>query len=285
LQPIFKTYLSSKFCKLWVMNNLRFFVLFSIIVCIVGTSKAQNAYGEYRIWVEVEGDGAAHITQIWFDDESTWGDPNFPPTYSWDACCDSEMLFGNSNNPHVYTEVLAAPVPPNNHRLSTNGLPLLFEYTPIPMGFYVGNNLAQYTFTFSQLYTLPSNVTVELEDLSLNVSQDLLSDSVYTTWGASNDDEGRFIIHINPLVTDVEAYLNTEDQIRVSISDNEINLDSDQRGIVSVRLVNSKGQLVFAKNLQPTEMFKIPIQHLPIGVYLITAITDTGQARHFKVVL
>ncbi len=247
------------------------------------SSQAQNIYGEYRIWIDVQGDGGSHITQIWFDDESTWGDPNFPPTYGWDACCDSEMLFGNSNNPHVYTQVVEPPEPPNSSRLSTNGLPLLYEHTPVPMGFYVGNGLAQYTFTFSQLYTLPSDVTVELEDLSLNVTQDLLGDSVYTTWGAPNDDEERFIIHINPLITKIENNPTDQELISITVLNNMINVISEHEKDVQLRLVDSNGKQIMDRRMMNSNKLEVSIQNLPKGVYIVSVMSKTGQGKHMKV--
>lgn len=152
--------------------------------------------------VEVEGNSFAHFTTVYFSD-----DPQSALTYGFDPCCEAQFLLGNVDQPHVYTEVVAPPAPPNNTRLSINGLPLLFEPISVPLGFYPGT-LAQYDFTFKELYRLPAGVTVELEDIAQEVTQDLLQDSVYSTWGAPSDDELRFLVHFNPVAVGIQGKLS-----------------------------------------------------------------------------
>jgi hypothetical protein len=236
-----------------------------------------QSYGDYNVIVLVEGNGFAHQTVIYFDDESL-APPNVP-TYSYEICCDAQLALGNSNQPQVFTEVVEPPGPPNNHRLSINGLPLLYEYTSVPLGFLPGT-LAPYTFTFKGLNTLPTGVTVELEDLSLNITQDLLIDSTYDTWGAPSDDEERFMLHFNP--SNVTFVVNP--------SINPEPIISHAEGLISVhglgpfeqgnlRVVDVCGRVVLDCNVNSEKSaVRVPLESF--GIYSI--ILDVRDKRFTK---
>jgi hypothetical protein len=165
-----------------------FYTILPVVACLPAICQAQ-LYGDYSVRVEVEGNGYAHYTTVYFEDES-WA------TYGYDNCCEALFNLGQADQPQIYTKAIADPIPQDN-RISINAFPHVFEHTPIPLGFLPGT-LAQYSFTFKQLGTIPAGITVELEDLSLAVTQDLLLDSTYDTWGAVSDPADRFIIHFNP---------------------------------------------------------------------------------------
>lgn len=212
---------------------------------VVFSCSGQTPYGDYRVLVDVTGNGFSHNTQIYFDDES-W-DPQNPPSYSWDPCCDAQLILGATDRPHVFTEVVEPPAPSPNYRLALNGLPHLFEPTDVPLGFLPGT-LAPYVFTFTDLHTLPQGVTVELEDLSLNVSQDLLVDSTYDTWGAPSDDEHRFILHFYPSsVTDVEGRIWNE-TVAVDLSQTGMSITSGVP-VQEILLFDMMGRQVFSKRI------------------------------------
>jgi len=170
--------------------------LTTMFAMLLAVTLSAQSYGDYDVYIDVTGNGGAHNSVIYFDDEVSW-DPTLFPTYGWDPCCDANSFGVSPGYPQIFTQVVDLPAPPNNPRLSLNGLPHLSEPIDVPFGF-IPQALAQYTFSFTELYTLPMGTVVELEDLSLNVTQDLMVDSVYTTWGAESDDEERFIIHFFP---------------------------------------------------------------------------------------
>ena len=180
-----------------------------LILLILVTKGLFAQVGDYRVVIDVTGNGFAHMSTIYFDDES-W-DPQQFPSYGWDPCCDAQLFLGNANQPHIFTRVVAPPLPLNNERLSINGLPLLFEPTDVSLGLLPGQ-LAEYTLSFKELSTIPAGVTVELEDLALSVTQNLLIDSTYVTWSAPSDEENRFILHFNPsTVTGLNRNVNDEE--------------------------------------------------------------------------
>lgn len=248
------------------------------------TGYAQISYGDYRVLIDVTGNGFSHNSQIYFDDES-W-DPSYAPTYGWDGdvCCDANLLGVSVGHvrPFVFTEVVEPPAPSVNHMLSVNGLPHLFEQTDVPLGFLPGT-LAQYTFSFSDLYTLPAGVTVELIDIPQNVTQDLLVDSTYVTWGAPSDPEARFIVRFNPSnVTGVNTSLDEE--VSLFIQDGRLILQglSESKERINVSCYNMLGAEVLKESLsQISGKAYLEISNLTSGVYVLS-VSDKNGIRTYR---
>lgn len=220
---------------------MRFIVSFSLIASFIPSASFAQLYGDYSVRIEVEGNGFAHYSTVYFSGDS-WA------TDGYDPCCEALMALGNSNQPHVYSQVIAQPIPSSN-RMSINAFPLLVGEKHVPLGFLPGT-LAQYSFTFKQLWTVPAGITVALEDVTLGVTQDLLSDSTYETWGAPSDAPDRFILHFNPQVTGIEEEQHAVSQRNVSWNADAFfitfNLSGAESRIVSIfdlsgrRLASSK---------------------------------------------
>lgn len=231
-----------------------------------------QSYGDYRVVVLVEGNGFAHQTVVYFDDES-W-DPQNPPSYSWDPCCDALLILGSSGQPQVFTQVVQPPAPLNNHRLSINGLPHVYEHTVVPLGFLPGT-LAPYTFTVKELYTLPQGMTVELEDLSLNVTQDLLLDSTYDTWGAPNDDEERFALHFYP--ANVTGISSSQNSGNISVTTNLIHAVGPRDEVSQLTLFDGLGRTVLTRSfVGELNLFRYQL-NLENGLYVIQVRTKGGD--------
>lgn len=235
------------------------------------------------MWVDVTGNNFSHNSQIYFDDES-W-DPQNPPTYAWDECCDANLLGVSVGHvrPFIFTEVVEPPAPPTNHMLAANALPHLYEQTDVPLGFLPGT-LAQYTFSFTHLYTLPQGVTVELEDLAQNVTQDLMVDSTYVTWGAPSDDEARFIVRFFPSsVTDVNNAPGQEARVIVQdkrLTINGLNELSDQ---IHLSCYNMLGAEIQSETVnQVSGKASLELGNLTPGVYVLAITDKSGQRTHRK---
>ena len=192
------------------------------------------------------------------------------------------MIWANTNQPHVFTEVVDPPLPPNNHRLSVNGMPHISQHTEVPLGFLPGQ-LAPYVFTFKELYTLPQGMGVELEDLSLNVTQDLLVDSTYDTWGAPSDDEQRFTIHFYPeTVTSINR--SKEENVSIILTNEQIRLRAPVGSLIeSVSVLSMSGSVVFDKKniYQGEHVFSLGLQSK--GIYVVSVHTTEGVATRRKI--
>ncbi len=242
---------------------------------------AQFFYGDYSVRVEVEGNGFAHFTEIYFEDGLN--PPQSVPTYGWDGCCDALLNMGNEWQPHVFTQVVAPPAPTNNHRLSINGLPHVFEHTEVPLGFLPGE-LAEYHFTFEELWRLPAGMTVELEDNSLAVTQDLMTDSTYSTWSAVSDDEERFTLHFYPEnVTSINT--TTKRKARVYSDGESIvvsGLDLKQNGQVNLYDITGRTIQQHGVNVKTTRK-RIPASGLSRGLYVVEIIEGKTKRQTLKI--
>jgi hypothetical protein len=254
------------------------------ILLLAQAAMAQFYYGDYSVRVEVEGNGFAHFTEIYFEDGLN--PPQGEPTYGWDGCCDALLTIGNPNQPHVFTKVVVPGTPPvNNHRMSINGLPHLYETTIVPLGFLPGT-LAQYSFTFEELWRLPAGVTVEFQDLTQNVTQDLLLDSTYTTWGAVSDDEDRFELHFSPEnVTSVES--ETTNQPKVWIDSENIFLGGlDSNLPHEIRMYDVLGKVLLEKSMVSGETKTLLSRKAaPRGIYILEIVSGKETRNTVKISL
>lgn len=249
------------------------------VVLLLGT-KSYAQYGDYSVRVEVEGNGFAHFTEVYFEDGLN--PTQSEPTLGWDPCCDANLIIANQNQPHVYTEVVEPPYPANNHRIAINGLPHIFEHTQVPLDFWPGQ-LAAYDFTVKELYRLPTGMGVELEDLSLEVTQNLLLDSTYSTWGAPSDDEQRFMLHFYPLITGVDQ-LVTKPEVQYSLSQGQIVLATNTGAISDVRLYDLSGRVIIEENMvDQAASTTIPTSGLPKGVYIAELLLTSGDKLTTKI--
>lgn len=258
------------------------------IVIVIGLTLFVQAsyaqYGDYSVRVEVEGNSYAHFTEIYFEDDG-WNPPTTIPTYGWDGCCDALLNLGNPWQPQVFTQVVAPPVPINNHRISINGLPHVFEHTEVPMGFLPGE-LAQYTFTFEELYTLPLGMSVELEDHAQNVVQDLLIDSVYTTWGAVSDDEARFTLHFYPenVTSTSGQYARTQTLTAWSNEEMLVIGGLETSGPKTAKLTDMFGRVVWEGLISEGKNDVIVNRNqLASGVYIFELITKKTKRQSLKI--
>lgn len=214
-----------------MIGRMRFHISFLFLFTLGLHGVAQD----YQLRIEVEGNGFAHYCVVLFDG-SGWA------TDGYDPCCEALTILGASGQPHVYTEVIGPPEPASSNMLTINGLPLVTQPIDVPLGFIPGA-LGEFTFRFKQLSTFPTNLEVTLEDNSLMVSQNLLMDSIYVTWGAPSDEEARFVVHIGPGNVTSAQTNNSNEGIRVRGT--QVEVMSSQEAVVEIvdllgRPVNSK---------------------------------------------
>ena len=171
-----------------------YLTLLSTLLTLGFTDSAQAQWGDYSVNIIVEHpiSGHQHDVNVIFADD-LFGNT---PTNAWDICCDSYALAPAFGQPMVYTSITEAPFPPGVNEVEWNTRPLLTSDWSVPLGFYTGaGSSGDYILTFDWIYTIPGNIGVELEDLQLSVTQDLLTDTTYDFSGTSSDSEARFMLH------------------------------------------------------------------------------------------
>jgi PKD repeat protein len=172
---------------------LKLLFVSTILVSSINFSSIAQ-YGDYSVNIIVEhpSSGDQHDVNVIFADDF-FGNT---PTNAWDICCDSYALPPAFGQPMVYTSITEAPFPSGTNEVEWNTRPLLTSNWSVPLGFYTGaGSSGDYILTFDWIYTIPGNIGVELEDLQLGVTQDLLTDTTYNFSGTSSDSEARFMLH------------------------------------------------------------------------------------------
>ena len=168
------------------------------MVVSVGSIVKSSAqpYGDYSIQIVVDNSSQtfSHFSNIVFANEF-FGQT---PTIAFDNCCDAYALPPSSGQPMIYTTI--TPTPPGTNEFQFNTRPPLTANWSVPLGFDAGNGVTDdFTFTVEWLYTVPGNIGVELEDLQLGTTQDLVADNTYEFSGSHTDPEARFMVHFTLL--------------------------------------------------------------------------------------
>jgi hypothetical protein len=126
----------------------------------------------------------------YYDELSVYFDPsrtnNYEPGY------DALKFSGNADAPQIYTLI------DNSTKVSVNAMVFDKKNIIIPMGFYI-NTPANYTLIADNLGSFEDAISIHLEDLKLNTTQDLRINPVYNFTYDTLDDPNRFVLHFgNP---------------------------------------------------------------------------------------
>jgi hypothetical protein len=112
-------------------------------------------------------------------------------TINYDKGYDAYKLWGNNDAPQIYTRI-------GNINVTCNSLPFDQKNMVVPMGFSSGLP-GTYTLIADSLGTFENVISISLEDLKLNTTQDLRTNPVYNFTYDTLDDPNRFVLHFgNP---------------------------------------------------------------------------------------
>jgi hypothetical protein len=220
-------------------------------------------YGDYEIYFLLTGNSFSHNTMIYFNDAAVW-DPNSVITAGWDDCCEATMILGNTNQPHIYTAVVAGnPLPPGENRMQINALPLLTGPYDVPMGFYVGT-AGTYTLEATRHWTFASNVGIILEDMQTQTMQDLNVDSSYVFTSALSDNANRFIVHFD-LATGIDQA--SSDAVRMVPGRENLMVTGAKKGGV-VELFDMSGRCAVRSTVAQDGEVTVNFADLGRGIYV-----------------
>ena len=182
---------------------------------------------------------------------------------------DGHKFFGGSGLPQIYSELSG------NNPLCINALPDVINHVTVPLSFKAGFN-SGYTLLFNQVESFSSQVTIDLEDLKLNYTQDLRPNAVYNFDYSVNDDPNRFLLHFNDAAFSIQEAQNVQDVQIYSYQDNlyikALN-NLNMKGVVTV--YNMIGAELFNSNLTSGILNKFQ-PGLADGYYLVKVVTDNS---------
>jgi hypothetical protein len=155
--------------------------------------------------LKIDGNGYSDETIVYFIPQATTG---FDPGY------DAYKMMGILAAPQFYSIIDCC-------KLSINALPEIYNAMTVRLGFRVGVN-TNYTITATGLFTFGADTAVFLEDTKMNEFIHLKTDSVYTFFGETTDQEERFRIHFYcPMKFDLQVML--EGPFNGALMSNELN--------------------------------------------------------------
>ena len=117
---------------------------------------------------------------VHFDPDATQG---YDPGY------DAYKLLGLKEAPQLYTRI-------GNTNVTCNALPFEQKNMVVPMGFTCGLP-GTYALIADSLSTFVNTISITLEDLKLNTTQDLRTNAVYTFNYDTIDNPNRFLLHFD----------------------------------------------------------------------------------------
>jgi hypothetical protein len=211
--------------------------------------------------LEVKNDDYYDNTYIQFTQQATAG---------FDNNGDAHKLWGATSVPQIYS-ILPGEV------LAINALPS-YEANPlVPLGLKVGTE-GNYTLTARNMESFSPQVPIRLDDLKLNTTQDMRLNDTYSFTAAPGDAEHRFNVRFyspvdvpDPGLTNLLVYADHGRLV--------MNNTGNYKGLLHV--YNAAGQLINTWQMQPGIQ---TVAHLPIGMYVVKAVTGKATVSR-KVIL
>jgi hypothetical protein len=205
----------------------------------------------------VEGNNSSDKTFVHFNDQAT---ADFDNEY------DAYKLFGNYDAPQLFSII------PGNI-LSINELPMAGNEV-VNLGFK-SNIGAAYVLNASGIDNFASNVSVSLQDVKLNITQDLKVNPVYTFTYEEGDAENRFRLKF----LDMTGLTKPELQgIKVFSFDKTVVVENADRHQGVVRIYDITGRELFSQQLdgQPTSYFTLQVT---TGTYIVKVLSTKGSVN------
>jgi hypothetical protein len=195
--------------------------------------------------------GLTDDTYIRFDADASDG---------FDSQFDAFKMFAAENTyPQIYTQIAA-------DNISINSFSELTGQRTIPMGFKSSLS-GQFTFTADMVSGfIADGFSVYLEDLLSGAFQDLSQNNTYTFASGVTTGVNRFVIHINPILTNTTD--NEDSPIQIFAFQNEIHLTAPE--ILNGQLVvyDMLGQVVVSKAVSGSTSYMLQMG-TESGVYLV----------------
>ncbi len=217
-----------------------------------------------RIRLKVEGNGNSDEIVITFNNNTT---PQCDPDY------DAYKFFGGADAPQLYS------LTPDSARLVINYLPMISKETVIPLGIKTETG-GTYSLRASEFNSFTPGVSISLEDLKEQKSQDLQSNPEYQFVSQPDNEPIRFHLHFTNLPFSVEE-VGDDKSFTVYPSGSQIVVITNIQGVeqANVIIYDMVGRSVFQSELSQNSINRLTT-NLQSGYYVIRI--QTGMKCYVK---
>ncbi len=189
---------------------------------------------------------------------------------------DSHKRFGDGTAPQLY-------INHNNNKLSIAAFSLLNNSSrTLPLHFEARTN-GEHALVLNEQLNL-DEVDIILEDLKTGDIQDMKADTAYVFTGATYHSNDRFLLHFNPVITNI---IDNPDMIGLKIYswDKAIYIKNMQSGSeltdVQVQIFDMYGRRLDVRKMGNASVIKIPVD--VNSSYLIVKVVSNGSSSVSKV--
>ena len=203
------------------------------------------------------GDTYCDATYIYFTDSAEIG---------FDRKYDAYKLFTfDTVVPQIYTRISGA-------EFSVNSLPLPSQGIIIPLGFRSGHPCV-YTISLDQLSIYNPYNNIILKDLHTGELRELTKNNAYTFNHSPANDQNRFLLYINYILTDKKKDSSLSN-ISINSIENRILVNADSGGkALDVEIMNLLGQII-AKSYSHNQSEIIIDMKGRYGIYLVKVVCE-----------
>jgi hypothetical protein len=210
---------------------------------------------------------AQGYSNCYFDELSVYFDPS--RTTDYEPGYDALKFIGNADAPQIYTLIN------DSEKVSVNSMAFDNKNITVPMGFSVSIP-ASYTLIASNLASFEDVISIRLEDLKLNTTQDLRTNPVYNFTYDTLDDPNRFILHFGNPYFGVNDSKNIQ-PVQIYSFGNAIYIKSQDGNLQqgSVFVYDLIGKDLFNASLSNQALNRIT-PGVVEGYYVVKVVTDQG---------
>jgi hypothetical protein len=205
-------------------------------------------------------------TNSYYDELTVYFDPS--RTNYYEPGYDALKYSGNADAPQIYTLI-------NDTAVTVNSMVFDQKNITVPMGFNISVP-GMYTLNASNLEDFGNSISVHLEDLKLNVTQDLKLNPVYTFNYDTTDAPNRFILHFDNPSFGVNDLKDVK-PVQIYSYGNSIYIDALNGKTLegNVFVYDLLGKELYQGSLPDQQLTKLNL-NLAEGYYIVKVVTAQG---------
>ncbi|MCX6249650.1 MAG: T9SS type A sorting domain-containing protein [Bacteroidetes bacterium] len=184
----------------------------------------------------------------------------------YDLDYDCWFLSGLEGAPWMYSTT------PGSSYLSANIMPAGIDSKVVPVGFKKGN-AGSYTMTASWVESFDPGVTITLEDLKTQKTQDIVHNPVYAFTSDDGDVQNRFLLHFGGIFG-IDDQSNDQSVTAYSWEHSIYVSNNTGKPLQGIIIYDMLGKELVSKGITEDQITKINLPGVPTGNYLVRVLTD-----------